>query len=100
MSIGSLRGLEPPLLEPASSSLPLTYREKFAVAQSTRTFNGCALSLPYLFVYRMEVLLVKSTDGVLYPFAPLLRVGSLMRLREGLLREAFHTHPKGVTARA
>lgn len=24
----SLRGVEPPLLEPASSSLPLTYREK------------------------------------------------------------------------
>ena len=72
----------------------------FAVAQSTRTFNGCALSLPYLFVYRMEVLLVKYTDWVLYPFASLLRVGSLMRLKEGLLRGAFHTHPKGVTTRA
>lgn len=61
-------------------------RPPCAVAQSIRTFNGCALSLPYLFVYRMEVLLVKSADWVPYPFASLLRVGSLMRLRGGLLK--------------
>ena len=95
IKINPLRGFEPPLLEPAPSSLPLTYRGRFAVAQSTRTFNGCALSLPYLFVYCMEVLLVKSADWVLYPFASLLRVGSLMRLREGITPRGFSYSSQG-----